>query len=124
MRCTTCGEYIYKVSMPTSFKYLFYIKLYQGRKFNARKEDVDDMDYLGLRIYRWKSPAQNFLSLKTCLKKNLDRFYIKCTACVSEICFRTDPESCDYVLEAGATRSGSSQFCYWVWVIKGGFQEF
>ena len=29
------------------------------------------------------------------------RFYIKCTACVSEICFRTDPESCDYVLEAG-----------------------
>jgi len=67
MRCTTCGEYIYK-----------------GRKFNARKEDVDDMDYLGLRIYR---------------------FYIKCTACVSEICFRTDPESCDYVLEAGATRN-------------------
>jgi len=67
MRCTTCGEYIYK-----------------GRKFNARKEDVEDMDYLGLRIYR---------------------FYIKCTACVSEICFRTDPESCDYVLEAGATRN-------------------
>ena len=67
MRCTTCGEYIYK-----------------GRKFNARKEDVEDMDYLGLRIYR---------------------FYIKCTARVSEICFRTDPESCDYVLEAGATRN-------------------
>jgi len=70
MRCTTCGEYIYK-----------------GRKFNARKEDVEDMDYLGLRIYR---------------------FYIKCTACVSEICFRTDPESCDYVLEAGATRNFES----------------
>ena len=69
MRCTTCGEYIYKVSMPTSFKYLIYIKLSQGRKFNARKEDVDDMDYLGLRIYRWKSPAQDFLSLKACLKK-------------------------------------------------------
>jgi len=67
MRCTTCGEYIYK-----------------GRKFNARKEDVEDMDYLGLRIYR---------------------FYIKCTACVSEICFRTDPENCDYVLESGATRN-------------------
>jgi len=67
MRCTTCGEYIYK-----------------GRKFNARKEDVDDMNYLGLRIYR---------------------FYIKCTACVSEICFRTDPETTDYVLEAGATRN-------------------
>merc|ERR1711881_640968 len=67
MRCTTCGEYIYK-----------------GRKFNARKEDVDDMNYLGLRIYR---------------------FYIKCTACVSEICFRTDPASTDYVIEAGAARN-------------------
>merc|ERR1712226_182316 len=67
MRCTTCGEYIYK-----------------GRKFNARKEDVDDMNHLGLRIYR---------------------FYIKCTACVSEISFRTDPANTDYVLEAGATRN-------------------
>ena len=67
MRCTTCGEYIYK-----------------GRKFNARKEDVDDMNYLGLRIYR---------------------FYIKCTACVSEICFRTDPATTDYIIEAGATRN-------------------
>ena len=36
------------------------------------------MNYLGLRIYR---------------------FYIKCTACVSEICFRTDPASTDYVIE-------------------------
>ena len=35
-RCTTCGEYIYK-----------------GRKFNSRKEDVDDMNHLGLRIYRF-----------------------------------------------------------------------
>lgn len=67
MRCTTCGEYIYK-----------------GRKFNSRKEDVDDMNHLGLRIYR---------------------FYIKCTACLSEISFRTDPENTDYILEAGATRN-------------------
>ncbi|XP_040579167.1 splicing factor YJU2 [Lepeophtheirus salmonis] len=67
MRCSTCGEYIYK-----------------GRKFNARKEDVDEMNHLGLRIYR---------------------FYIKCTACLSEISFRTDPENTDYVLEAGATRN-------------------
>jgi hypothetical protein len=67
MRCTTCGEYIYK-----------------GRKFNARKEDVDDMNHLGLRIYR---------------------FYIRCTACVSEIAFRTDPANTDYILEAGATRN-------------------
>ena len=31
------------------------------------------------------------------------RFYIKCTAGVSEICFRTDPENTDYVLESGNT---------------------
>jgi hypothetical protein len=67
MRCITCGEYIYK-----------------GRKFNARKEDVDDMNHLGLRIYR---------------------FYIKCTSCLSEISFRTDPANTDYVIEAGATRN-------------------
>ncbi|XP_033101909.1 splicing factor YJU2-like isoform X2 [Anneissia japonica] len=67
MRCKTCGEYIY-----------------QGKKFNARKEDVLDMNYLGLRIYR---------------------FYIKCPKCVAEISFRTDPESTDYVVEAGATRN-------------------
>lgn len=67
MRCITCGEYIYK-----------------GRKFNSRKEDVDDMNHLGLRIYR---------------------FYVKCTACLSEISFRTDPENTDYILEAGATRN-------------------
>nr|CAG4644388.1 EOG090X0G3U [Lepidurus arcticus] len=67
MKCKTCGEYIYK-----------------GKKFNARKEDVDHETYLGLRIYR---------------------FYIKCTCCLSEISFKTDPESTDYVIEAGATRN-------------------
>lgn len=35
-RCKTCGEYIYK-----------------GKKFNARKEDVEGEDYLGIRIYRF-----------------------------------------------------------------------
>jgi hypothetical protein len=35
-RCSTCGEYIYK-----------------GKKFNARKEDVENSDYLGIRIYRF-----------------------------------------------------------------------
>nr|SVE73888.1 EOG090X0G3U [Daphnia atkinsoni] len=67
MKCNTCGEYIYK-----------------GKKFNARKEDVENENYLGIRIYR---------------------FYIKCTRCLSEISFKTDPESTDYVVEAGATRN-------------------
>nr|CAG4637432.1 EOG090X0G3U [Ceriodaphnia reticulata]SVE73259.1 EOG090X0G3U [Ceriodaphnia reticulata] len=67
MKCKTCGEYIYK-----------------GKKFNARKEDVENETYLGIRIYR---------------------FYIKCTRCLSEISFKTDPASTDYVVEAGATRN-------------------
>ncbi|XP_059146722.1 splicing factor YJU2-like [Physella acuta] len=66
MRCNTCGEYIYK-----------------GKKFNSRKENVDDEDYLGLRIFR---------------------FYIKCPRCVAEIAFKTDLANTDYALEAGATR--------------------
>ncbi|KAE8745074.1 hypothetical protein FOCC_FOCC008250 [Frankliniella occidentalis] len=67
MRCKTCGEYIYK-----------------GKKFNARKEDVEGQDYLGIRIYR---------------------FYIKCTRCLQEISFKTDPQNTDYEIEAGATRN-------------------
>lgn len=67
MRCQTCGEYIYK-----------------GKKFNARKEDVEGDDYLGIRIYR---------------------FYIKCTRCLQEISFKTDPKNTDYEIEAGATRN-------------------
>jgi len=67
MKCYTCGEYIAK-----------------GKKFNARKEDVENMTYLGVRIYR---------------------FYIKCPGCLSEISFRTDPESTDYIIEAGAHRN-------------------
>ncbi|XP_016929515.2 splicing factor YJU2 [Drosophila suzukii] len=67
MRCKTCGEYIYK-----------------GKKFNARKEDVDNETYLGIRIYR---------------------FYIKCTRCLQEISFKTDPQNTDYEIEAGATRN-------------------
>lgn len=67
IKCYTCGEYIAK-----------------GKKFNARKEDVENMTYLGVRIYR---------------------FYIKCPGCLAEISFRTDPESVDYVIEAGAHRN-------------------
>lgn len=67
MKCYTCGEYIAK-----------------GKKFNARKEDVENQSYLGIRIYR---------------------FYIKCPGCISEISFRTDPETTDYIIEAGAHRN-------------------
>ncbi|XP_037070108.1 splicing factor YJU2-like isoform X2 [Pollicipes pollicipes] len=71
MKCNTCGEYIAK-----------------AKKFNARKEDVDDENYLGLRIYR---------------------FYIKCPMCMAEIVFKTDPEHTDYIIEAGATRNFQAQ---------------
>lgn len=67
MRCKTCGEYIYK-----------------GKKFNARKEDAENENYLGIRIYR---------------------FYIKCTRCLQEISFKTDPRNTDYEIEEGATRN-------------------
>ncbi|XP_019412498.1 PREDICTED: coiled-coil domain-containing protein 94 [Crocodylus porosus] len=66
-RCKTCGEYIYK-----------------GKKFNARKETVQNEMYLGLPIFR---------------------FYIKCTRCLAEITFKTDPENTDYTMEHGATRN-------------------
>ncbi|XP_068090037.1 splicing factor YJU2 [Hyperolius riggenbachi] len=65
--CKTCGEYIYK-----------------GKKFNARKETVQNEQYLGLPIFR---------------------FYIKCTRCLAEITFKTDPENTDYAMEHGATRN-------------------
>lgn len=58
--------------------------IYKGTKFNARQETVQDRDYLGLRIYR---------------------FYIKCTKCVAEITFLTDPANQDYAMEHGATRN-------------------
>uniref|UniRef100_A0A8C9NTK4 Splicing factor YJU2 n=1 Tax=Serinus canaria TaxID=9135 RepID=A0A8C9NTK4_SERCA len=67
MRCRTCGEYIYK-----------------GRKFNARKETVQNESYLGLPIFR---------------------FYIKCPRCLAEITFKTDPQNTDYAMEHGATRN-------------------
>jgi len=67
MRCNTCGEYIYK-----------------GKKFNARKETVENEDYYGIKIFR---------------------FYIKCILCSAEITFKTDPKNTDYAAEHGASRN-------------------
>lgn len=67
MRCSTCGEYIYK-----------------GRKFNARKETVENEMYLTIKIFR---------------------FYIRCPICAAEITFKTDPKNADYVAEHGAKRN-------------------
>jgi len=65
--CNTCGEFITK-----------------GTKFNARKEDVKDEDYLGMKIFR---------------------FYFRCTRCAAELAMKTDPKNGDYVVEAGASRN-------------------
>ena len=67
MLCNTCGEFIYK-----------------GRKFNARKETVDEEMYLTIKIYR---------------------FYVRCPQCGAEITFKTDPKNADYVAEHGAKRN-------------------
>lgn len=61
--------------------------IYKGKKFNARKEDVIGETYLSMQIYR---------------------FYIKCTKCLREITFRTDPANSDYQLEEGAIRNFES----------------
>jgi len=61
--------------------------IYKGKKFNARKEDVMGQTYLGIQIYR---------------------FYIKCTKCLREITFKTDPANGDYELEHGAIRNFES----------------
>ncbi|KAM7339060.1 hypothetical protein ACRRTK_002544 [Alexandromys fortis] len=58
--------------------------IYKGKKFNARKEIVKKESYLDLPVFR---------------------FYIKCTRCLAEITFKTDPGSTNYTMEHGATRN-------------------
>lgn len=58
----------------------------KSKKFNARKESTNET-YLGMKIVR---------------------FHIKCPRCASEILFRTDPKSADYVIEFGAQKNYDS----------------
>jgi hypothetical protein len=67
LRCNTCGEY-----------------MYQGKKFNSKKEDLNNERYMGIRKIR---------------------FYIKCSSCSAEITFKTDPKNADYECESGASRN-------------------
>mmetsp|Transcript_8936 Transcript_8936/g.26838 ORF Transcript_8936/g.26838 Transcript_8936/m.26838 type:complete len:303 (+) Transcript_8936:92-1000(+) len=67
VRCNTCGEY-----------------MYAGKKFNVKKETVQDEDYLGIKIFR---------------------FYVKCVSCSAAFTIKTDPKNADYVCETGASRN-------------------
>mmetsp|Transcript_3872 Transcript_3872/g.16676 ORF Transcript_3872/g.16676 Transcript_3872/m.16676 type:complete len:288 (-) Transcript_3872:684-1547(-) len=67
VRCNNCGEY-----------------MYAGKKFNVKKETLQNEDYLGLKIFR---------------------FYVKCVSCSSQFTIKTDPKNADYIAEAGATRN-------------------
>jgi hypothetical protein len=61
--------------------------LYRGRKFNAKKENMDGPEgrYLG-KIQRY-------------------RFYFKCNHCSRTLTILTDPKNTDYEMESGGTRN-------------------
>jgi hypothetical protein len=69
VQCSTCNTF-----------------LYQGRKFNSKKEKMGGADGVYLGITRW-------------------RFYIKCTSCARTLTFLTDPQNADYEMESGGTRN-------------------
>jgi len=67
VRCNTCGEYLYK-----------------GKKFNSKKETVNNEEYLGIKIFR---------------------FYMKCTNCSAEFTIKTDPQNSDYLADMNCSRN-------------------
>lgn len=78
-------QYVVRLMAPFTMRCLTcgdYV--YKGRKFNARKETAIGETYLGIQIYR---------------------FYIRCPKCLSEITFKTDPITTDYIAEQGAYRT-------------------
>jgi uncharacterized CHY-type Zn-finger protein len=66
IQCTVCGEF-----------------MYQGKKFNSKKETVKGETYLGLKSFR---------------------FYIRCSRCSSELTFKTNPKYSEYVAENNCQR--------------------
>ena len=58
--------------------------IHKGKKFNGRKEEAVGEAYLGIKVWR---------------------FYLKCTTCLSELTFKTDPKRNDYTVEHGASRN-------------------
>eukprot|EP00741_Cyanophora_paradoxa_P006306 tig00000989_g6113.t1 len=67
VQCTTCGEYIGA-----------------GKKFNSRKETVENDDYLGIKKHR---------------------LYMRCPRCSAEFTIKTDPKNSDYTAEHGIRRN-------------------
>eukprot|EP00906_Rhabdomonas_costata_P034282 RCo048257 len=57
--------------------------IYNGKKFNSTIEPTDEK-YLNIRIWR---------------------LVVRCPRCLAPISLRTDPQNCDYVCEAGASRN-------------------
>ncbi|KAI4145697.1 MAG: hypothetical protein LQ340_006199 [Diploschistes diacapsis] len=57
--------------------------IYRGRKFNAQKSNTDER-YLNIAIFQ---------------------FFIKCTRCSGQICFKTNPKDMDYTCVSGAIRN-------------------
>ncbi|RYP80209.1 hypothetical protein DL769_002567 [Monosporascus sp. CRB-8-3] len=88
MKCTSCGEYIYK-----------------GRKFNARKETPDEK-YLGIQIFRFYGTYRDMPSVLESSTLDIPMLtHCQCTRCSAEITFKTDPKNQDYVCEKGAKRN-------------------